>query len=116
MYCVIKTIENVGSTTEAGLTKTKIYFCEKKSLAVKYVRKRYEFRYPAIAKRALTKGSGVELLNSGMKGDGTWSNIEYVDSHKFIGDSGYKYTRESMMVVRGQEILDLPGGPSLKVE
>lgn len=116
MYCVIKTIENVGCVTEAGLTKTKVYFCEKKNLAVEYIRKRYESRYNTIDKKSHDKYSGVEFLNSGIKGDGTWSNIEYVDSHKFTGDSGYDHTIESMIVVRAQEILDLPGGPSLKVE
>lgn len=108
MYCVIKTIENVGCVTEAGLTKTKVYFCEKKNLAVEYIRKKYESRYNAIDKKSRAKYPVVEFLNSGIKGNGTWSNIEYADSYKFAGDPGYKHTIGTMMVVRAQEILVLP--------
>lgn len=116
MYCVIKTVTNVGSTTEAtGVTKVHAYYCHTKKLAGAYVRKKFEERSATILKKSKEKHSTVEFRDCGIRGDNTWSNITYVDKN-LLGETGYECTMEEMMVIRGKEILDLPNGPTLKVE
>lgn len=116
MYCVIKTITHVGSTTEAtGVTKVHVYFCHTKNLAGAYVRKKYDERLTTILKKSKENHSTVEFKDCGIRGNNTWSNITYIDKN-LLGETGYKYTAEEMLVARGKEILDLPNGPALKVE
>lgn len=115
MYCVVKTITNVGSVTEASaIPKVYVYFCKTKRLAREYVKKKYDTRIAALLKKS-KEGRGIQFEHCGINHDNTWSFIEYVDE-SITGDSGYKYTTEETRIVRGKEILDLPNGPALRVE
>lgn len=112
MYCVVKITTNVGSVTEAtGVPKIKTYHCNTKKLASDYVRKWYESKSKTLPNK---KNPNVKFINSGIKGDSSWANVEYVNKN-LLSDPYYMYTREEMHVIYSKEILDLPNGPALRV-
>ena len=116
LYCVVKTVTRIGSTTEAtGISIPSVYYCKTKKLACAYLEKRYNARLTSVRRSDKIKALGIEFINCGIMGDKTWSNIEYKEKN-LTGDPGYYHTQEEMRVVRAQEILDLPNGPSLHIE
>lgn len=116
LYCVVKTVIHIGSTTEAtGISIPSVYYCKTKKLACAYLEKRYNDKSTSIRRSDKIKSSGMEFINCGINGDKTWCNIEYKVKN-LTGDTGYLHTQEEMRVVRAQEILNLPNGPALRVE
>ena len=105
MYSVLQYKSNNNSLNEAtGIPTVKLYHCEKKKMAVAYLRKKFESRCKTINNKCSAKTA--EIMDCGSSNDGTWANIEYID--KELGsEPGYKYTREGFMVVRSQKIPDI---------
>lgn len=116
LYCVVKTVTRIGSTTEAtGISIPSVYYCKTKKLACAYLEKRYNARSTAVQRSGKIKASGIEFISCGIMGDKTWSNVEYVEKN-LLSDPNYDHTQEEMRVVRAQEIIDYPNGPALHVE
>lgn len=116
LYCVVKTVTRIGSTTEAtGISIPSVYYCKTKKLACAYLEKRYNARLTSVRRSSRFKALCTEFIDCGINGDKTWCNIEYKEKN-LIGGSGYFYTQEEMRVVGAQEILNLPNGPALRLE